>query len=159
VRVTEPDSNTWFESPASCLSGVMVVATFSPSNRLSCHPDVGERWYLLPVQLTIYRYVSWAEWYSIQETREVRSHSGVTYFAIAPPSRYVALADVIQYLAVVGKEMRFGPIPVDEAPDFDVLPPRTVGPQQLRNGSWVPGGGTEAATSGTLFLTTAVRLV
>src|SRR6266850_5219791 len=88
-------------------------------------------------------------WHSIQLTHQIRSLSGTTYFAIEPPSRYETATDLVEGLAVAGKEIRFGPIPVDEAPNF-VLGPRTVGPQQLPNGRWVAGGGTEAATLGTV---------
>ena len=109
-------------------------------------------------RVAVYRYLSWAEWYSIGHTQQIHSLSGVTYFAIAPPSRYDTVASVIENLAVVGKEMRFGPIPLDEVPDFDVVSPRTVGPQQLPNGRWVAGGGTEAATSGIVYLTCSTRL-
>ena len=78
-------------------------------------------------------------------------------FCDRPPSRYDTVVAIVEHLAVLGKEMRFGPIPLDEAPDFDILPPRTVGPQQLPNGRWVPGGGTDAATSGTLHLPCGTR--
>jgi hypothetical protein len=30
---------------------------------------------------------------------------------------------------------------------FDAVPQRTVQPQKLKNGTWAPGGGTEAATT------------
>lgn len=95
----------------------------------------------------VYRYVSWREWEFIRENATIQSRSGVTYFAMDPPSRYETASDATNYLAVEGKNFRVGPVPDDEAPDWDVVSPRTVGPTQLSDGTWVNGGGTEAATS------------
>lgn len=111
-------------------------------------------------QPSFYRYVSAAERDFVQNNSMIRSISGVTYFAMDPPSRYDSSTDVVNFLAVpTGKEFRLGPIPGDEAPDWDIVPPRTVGPKQLPDGMWVAGGGTEAATSAVVWLFGSVKLV
>jgi hypothetical protein len=96
-----------------------------------------------------YRYVDDAERQFIERTMGIRSASGVTWYAVDPPSFYVTQVEVQRFLAIPSgmKTCSIGPIPDDEAPPMDVVPPRTVVPQQLPDGTWVPGGGTEAATS------------
>lgn len=97
---------------------------------------------------TGFRYISDAEMASIRVRAEVRSLSGYTWFACSPPSFYQTAAEVRERLAVSDlREFSIGPIPADEAPEWDHVPPRTVAPQQLADGTWVPGGGTEAATT------------
>lgn len=96
----------------------------------------------------LYRYVSNAERASIESSGIIQSTSGVTYFAIDPPSRYETREDVRDLLATPGdKSWAVGPIPDAWVPLWDVVAPRTVTPQKLGDGTWVPGGGTEAATS------------
>jgi hypothetical protein len=100
-----------------------------------------------------YRYVSDGERLFIEENNFVRSFWGVTWFAIAPPSLYFTSAEVSEHLAMSDdRKWRFGPFPDDEAPPWDAVPPRTVVPQQLEDGRWCIGGGTECATHQPLWL-------
>jgi hypothetical protein len=93
-----------------------------------------------------YRYVGQPERASIEATLEVRSKSGTTYYALQRMDRW---ADVQRLLAVDGSPRtdRVGGFYSDELPGFDAVPQRTVQPQKLKSGIWVPGGGTEAATT------------
>ena len=98
-------------------------------------------------QSFFYRYVSALESASITKEAMIRSRSGVTYFAMDPPSRYETIAEASERLAMPPKDIRVGPIPADELPAWDVVSPRTVSPVALPDGRWQPGGGTECATS------------
>jgi hypothetical protein len=93
-----------------------------------------------------YRYVGQAERANIEATLEVRSKSGTTYYALQRMDRW---ADVQRLLAVddPARTDRIGGFYSDELPAFDAVPQRTVQPQKLKNGTWVAGGGTEAATT------------
>ena len=103
-----------------------------------------------------YRYVSSAEAQSIRANGEISSKSGVTYFAT---QRFALRTDVETHLAGPGQyDFLVGPIPADEAPDMDAVAPRTASPFLLDNGSWLPGGGTEAATSQPTYLLAQVAL-
>jgi hypothetical protein len=93
-----------------------------------------------------YRYVDAAEESFIRHTGIIKSDSGSTYYATDPACN--SSDEACRKLAIPWpKHFMIGPIPQDELPDFDVVPPRTVNPIRLPDGTWLPGGGTEAATS------------
>jgi hypothetical protein len=98
-----------------------------------------------------YRYVSTAERQSIEKTLEVKSNSGTTWYAL---DRLEKWDDIQKLLALDDppRTDRVGILYSDELPPFDAVPQRTVQPQKLKNGTWVPGGGTEAATYKPYFL-------
>src|SRR4051794_7872798 len=98
--------------------------------------------------MSAYRYVGPAEALWIQETGQIVSRSGRTWYAIAVGSPFTSSSDVSDAYALAGeKQYSIGPIPDDECPPWDVVAPRTVMPARLPGGRWTPGGGTEAATS------------
>jgi hypothetical protein len=110
--------------------------------------------------MNVYRYVSEAERHFIEANSFVQSFWEITWFAVDPPSLYLRNHDAVEHLALSSdRQWRFGPIPADEAPTWDVAPPRTVVPQQTPEGRWVMGGGTECATSETLWLQGFHRLL
>jgi hypothetical protein len=92
-----------------------------------------------------YRYVSAAERLNIEQTLEVRSNSGTTWYAL---ERLDNWSDIRRLLALDDppRTNRVGVFYSDELPKFDAVRQRAVQPQKLKNGTWVPGGGTEAAT-------------
>lgn len=92
-----------------------------------------------------YRYVTSAERQSIEQRLVVRSNSGTTWYALQRLETW----DQVQRLLALDDPRRTDRVGVfypDELPKFDAVPQRTVQPQKLKNGTWVPGGGTEAAT-------------
>jgi hypothetical protein len=95
-----------------------------------------------------YRYVSPAERANIEATLQVASNSGTTWYAL---QRLDTWGDVQRLLALDDptRTDRIGGFYSDELPSFDAVPQRTVQPQKLKNGTWAPGGGTEAATTKT----------
>jgi hypothetical protein len=93
-----------------------------------------------------YRYISDAERQNIEDTLAVAFVSGVTWYALQRLDDWRAVR-LLLALDDPPRECRVGPFYVDELPSFDAVPQRTVQPQKLRNGSWVFGGGTEAATT------------
>jgi hypothetical protein len=100
------------------------------------------------VNVYLYRYVDDFERAYIEANSCVRSLSGTTYYAVAPPSLYFTRDDVRTLLAVpTEKSYRFGPILPAQAPEMNALPVRTVPAVRLPDGSWAAGGGTECATS------------
>lgn len=107
-----------------------------------------------------YRYVDRQEEASIRSSNTIRSISGITYFAVDPPSAYSTRSDVSQFLAVPPqKDLRVGPVFDDHIPGgVWFIPPRSVAPQQLPDGTWSSGGGTEAATQGTVNLVEYTQL-
>jgi hypothetical protein len=101
----------------------------------------------------LYRYVDSAERADIEATHRIASLSGTTWYALVPPSLYFSRADARRLLAIPAeKTYRFGPILEAQAPPMDAVPPRTSPVQQLKNGSWVAGGGTECATTDPCWL-------
>jgi hypothetical protein len=92
-----------------------------------------------------YRYVSAAERQNIALTLQVASKFGVTWYAL---QRLDTWQDIQRRFALEGppRTHRVGAFYSDELPSFDAVPQRTVQPQKLENGTWMPGGGTEAAT-------------
>jgi hypothetical protein len=91
-----------------------------------------------------YRYVSADERLNIEQTLEVRSNSGITWYTL---ERLDNWADIQRLLALDDPpRTRVGVFYSDELPKFDAVKQRTVQPQKLKNGTWVEGGGTEAAT-------------
>src|SRR5947208_3493086 len=110
--------------------------------------------------MKFYRYVDQAELDAILLTGIIESRSGITYFAIDPPSRYNSWRQVRDLLAVSDpKQFRIGPVHAAIAPPWDAVPPRTVSPQQLADGTWVAGGGSEAATTAPHVIISVGRLV
>jgi hypothetical protein len=100
--------------------------------------------------MAAFRYVGPAEALWIQQTGEVVSRSGVTWYAIGSDAPLASSAEVTDVYALPDdKQYAFGPIPDDECPPWNVVGARTVMPTRLPDGRWVPGGGTEAATSHT----------
>jgi len=93
-----------------------------------------------------YRYVSMAERRNIELTLEVASKSGTTWYGLQRLDKW---NDIQWLLALEGppRTHRVGAFYSDELPPFDAVPQRTVQPQKLKNGGWVSGGGTEAATT------------
>ncbi len=99
-----------------------------------------------------FRFVSSLERQDIEATLQIRSRSGITYFAIDPPSWYYTMDAAERHLALPHrKAWSLGPIHEEDIPSWDVVPPQTVAPQKI-GATWMPGGGTEAATSGTVTL-------
>jgi len=98
-----------------------------------------------------YRYVSAAERTSIEGDLSIKSRSGTTWYAL---QRLTDWSDIQEILALEDpqRDSRIGPLYSDELPAFDVVPQRTVQPQKLKSGTWVSGGGTEAATSMAHFI-------
>src|SRR5262245_36421859 len=92
-----------------------------------------------------FRYVSLAERQNIEKTLVVMSRSGTTWYALQRLDKW---DDVQRLLALDDppRTDRLGVFYSDELPPFDAVPQRTVQPQKLMNGTWVAGGGTEAAT-------------
>lgn len=112
-----------------------------------------------------YRYVDRAEEIFIRASDRIESLSGVTFFAVCPPSCYSTRAEVAGLLAVpVEKTVRVGPVFDNHIPASGpgggqwFVAPRTVAPQQLPDGTWAHGGGTEAATDGPVMLVEYARL-
>jgi hypothetical protein len=107
----------------------------------------------------LYRYMSRAELDSVRQSGYLQSLSGMTYFAVHPPGDpFEKQLDVTARLALATlPAWRLGPFPDTALPPMS-LGPRTVHPQQLPDGKWVPGGGTEAATTGRSYITWAVQL-
>jgi hypothetical protein len=100
-----------------------------------------------------YRYVGAAETLWIRENGDVVSRSGTTWYAVGNPPPLTSRTAVQDAYALPDlPEYAVGPIPDDECPIWNVVGPRTVFPQRLPGGRWVPGGGTEAATRDTLRL-------
>jgi hypothetical protein len=97
-----------------------------------------------------YRYASHqAEFDQLREERLIRSTNplgaGKTWYA---PTRYddplLAQADLALKRPPA---RRFGPIPADEMPDFDIN-----GPQPVQPAYGQPGGGIEVCTTGRVFI-------
>lgn len=96
-------------------------------------------------QTQFYRYVGDKEADSINEKKEIKSKSGVTWYT---PDRYDTADEAQKKLALPNKPARrVGPIPADEMADFDHCPLRPVSP---RFGQ--PGGGVEAAATKPVWL-------
>jgi hypothetical protein len=91
-----------------------------------------------------YRYVSAAERRSIEQTLEVRSKYGTTWYA---RERLDNWTDIQRLLSIEDPRRtdRVGAFYSDELPPFDFI--RSVGPLKLKSGRWMSGGGTEAASS------------
>jgi len=93
-----------------------------------------------------YRYVSAAERLNIEQTSEVRSKSGTTWYALQRLDNWTDIQRLLS-LEDPRRTYRVGAFYSDELPQFDDVPQRTVQPQKLKNGTWMSGGGTEAASS------------
>lgn len=92
-----------------------------------------------------------AELHYVRNNRQILARSGVTYFT---PDQYDNPDEAQRMLAMRHRpEYRIGPVPADEMPDFDAVPLQSVGFVDPSR----PGGGVEAATSGTVYLFGAYR--
>lgn len=96
-------------------------------------------------QTFYYRYVGQQEANAIDQRRNIKSGSGITWFT---PNRYDSPAQAQQELALRSMPShRVGPIPADELPDLDAAPLRPVAPKYGQ-----PGGAVEGATYGETYV-------
>src|SRR5713101_7658254 len=98
-------------------------------------------------QVKFYRYIDATEHKLIIKNNVIAPAPGqpCKYYT---PDRYDIASDAQRFLAMSYlPAYRIGPIPSDEVPDFDYIQLRPVAPA---NGQ--PVGGTEAATTQTLYL-------
>ncbi len=93
-----------------------------------------------------YRYVSNGENTYILQELEIKSKWGETWYALERLTDWTRIQELLA-LEDPPRHFRVGPLRTDELPDFDACPPRTSQPKKLKNGRWVAGGGTEAATT------------